>query len=232
MQTIPQTAKTIVQCDGPLPESLRNAINTVLIKPANKLKRWQRALLINPDEEKNRSRYIKSEFKPIVLNTLILCYLVGDAGKVRELFTALIEGEKRQIINAARSIIEHRYEQQFSEFFCLGVVREHLNPIIMTIQNHAWDPMTEELPSPFSTGDLRPIALIYGQNIPWADYHQRYEKALEAYTAEQLNTAKERLMSLQADAVVRLPIVSMLLNQITSRIDAADNYFNYLQKNL
>ena len=231
MQTIPQTAKSILQCSGPIPEPLRNALSTVFLKPSNKLKKWQKNVLLNPDENNKTPRYLKAGLKPAVHNALTLCFLLEDSGKVRQLFNYILEGGSSPTEQLIK-IIQQRAEMQFSEFFCLGIVRENLAPVIAQIQNKDWNPLTEALPSPFSTDDLTPLALIYAQKIPWAEYHQRYSAALVEYEAKRLDKAQSILDELEREAVIRLPVVTTLHRQIQARQQSAENYFEYLQKNL
>lgn len=231
-KTIPQTAKSLIGSKTAIPESLRHELNNVFIKPA-KLKQWQIGLFTNSNSLDAGKRTLQAQYKPAVSNAIILCYLLGDSGKVRNLFHAQITGGNRdKRVAECLALLEKRYELQFSEFFCLGIVQENLEPIMELILLAEWNPLEDELPSPFSTNDLYPISLIYGEKISWSNYHQNYSAALSLYEAGKFLDARKGLEELEAEAVIRLPIVSALLKQLEFRLNEAESYFEYLQKNL
>ncbi len=232
MQTIPQVIKA--ELESSVPDALRSAVTAIFLKPGarrSKLQKWQTYLISNPEVGERKARYIKPKYKPAIYNAMVLCYLMSNTGKVRNLFNNLLEGKKKPIEEAI-NIIEERFQQQFSEFFCLGIVQESLEPIIQKIQDETWKPLTERLPCPFSSGNLKSLAPLYGKNIPWSEYHSTYSKALKEYQNNRLDIASELLQTLESEAVIRLPIVTTLLKQIQLKIDTSQQYFEYLQENL
>jgi len=233
LKTIPQTAKSIIGSKTAIAESLRNELNNVFIRPAKGLKKWQLGLFTQSDSPDTVKRTLQSKYKPAVSNAIILCYLLGDSGKVRNLFHAQITGDRRdKLVAEYLALIQKRYELQYSEFFCLGIVQENLEPIMESLQCEKWNPLLDKLSSPFFTGNLHPIAWIYGEQIHWSDYHQKYDAALSLYEKGKLTEAKKILHELEAKAVIRLPVVSTLLRQLEFRLSEAESYFEYLQKNL
>jgi len=229
MKTIP---KIIEDFTGARVEnSLRLSVTAVFLKPTNKLF-WQKKVFSSTDGFENKRHYIKPEFFNAIWNAIVLCYLAGNSGKVRGFFDAHIGNSNSKNTEDVLSLIEKRYEQQFAQFFCLGVVPESLSSVIEKLKDESWQPLTERLPSPFISGNLEPVAILYGDNVPWVDYHRRYSEALVAYEAHELDRAELLLAALEREAALRLPLVSLLLKQVRRRKAQSNDYFDYLQQAL
>lgn len=206
------------------------AVTAVFLKPKGKLKRWQKDVILNHDATGKTPREVNPDLKPAIYNATLLYYLIDDSNKVRELFSAVVE--KRIKGNEDWfTTIQQRYDSQFSEFFCLGVVQEKLDDILEQIKTPSWNPLTDKLPSPFGEGSLHSIALLYDKAIPWPDYYARFKDASELFKQGKLNYAEKILNSLEREAVIRLPAAAALQRQIQSQMHEAESYFSYLQKN-
>ena len=211
------------------PEKLRVAVTAVFLKPTGKLEGWQKSVIVNYDAIGKTPREVNPELKPAIYNAIVLYYLIDDSKKVRELFSTIIEKRVRGDENWFTTIRE-RYDSQFAEFFCLGVVREKLNEILAQIRTPSWNPLRDMLPSPFGEGSLHSIALLYDKAIPWSDYYSTYQQASELFQQGKLNDAEQILNTLEQEAVVRLPTAEALQHQIQKKIQATESYFSYLQK--
>jgi len=229
METIPQVIKSYLGTRPP--DSLRLAVTAVFLKPKESLKNWQTGIMSNLKGPEVTAHYVDRKFRPAILNAMILCHLIGNSGKVREFFEASIRGNSKKN-DQKISTIRDRYESHFSEFFCLGIVPETLNQIVAQLQDPNWNPLTQELSCPFKEGSFRPLALLYGKLIPWTEYHAKYDQAYKMYQSGQLEEAEKLLSNLESSAIVRLPIATSLRQQLQSKLNASESYFNYLQKNL
>lgn len=211
------------------PEKLRLAITAVFLKPTGMLESWQKSVILNHDAAGKAPREVNPDFKPAIYNATILYYLIFDSKKVRDLISAVIEKRVRGNEDWFTTIRE-RYNSQFAEFFCLGVIQENLHEIMEQIKSPTWNPLTDKLPSPFGEGSLHSIALLYDKAIPWPDYYARFKEASELFKQGKLNDAEKILNSLEREAVIRLPAAAALQRQIQGKMQEAESYFSYLQK--
>jgi hypothetical protein len=199
------------------------------------------------DKNKFRKRVIKtikegdSPAKYIVMpdkgnaiyNTLCLLYLIGT-GETKKLFqhyeATIFRPEKRNF-----SILKKQTDQQYLEFFCLGIVRENIDKIIECLCSVEFDLFTDKLPSPFSNSsgneyNIMPILNLYGQVIPWKEYMVSYEKAEAFFIKKDYQQAKEVLKTLENKALLRLPVVESLNKKIKIQEDESKEAWEYFQK--
>ena len=176
---------------------------------------------------------VNPESKNAIYNALCLLYLIGT-GETKKLFR---QYEKNRLTPKKRdfSVLTKQTEQQYLEFFCLGVVRENIDKILACLRSTEFDLFTDKLPSPFSSSDknkydLSPMLKLYGQVIPWQEYMTQYEKAEAFFLKKEYAQAKEILFTLEQEALIRLPVVNVLNKKIKAEETEATEAFDYLQK--
>ena len=73
---------------------------------------------------------------------------------------------------------------------------------------------------------------LYGQVIPWQEYMPQYEKAEVLFLKKEYTQAKEILLTLEQEALIRLPVVNVLNKKIKAEEAEAIEAFDYFQKTL
>lgn len=218
-----------------LPDSIRRPLNTIFAKKSG-------ANLYRPKIICEKTKGIPQNKHPIlkgrrnsVRNILCIWYLLnGDTKKTKEFLQSY-----------AKSGMTEKYEQEFLElanqqyleFFCLGVVRENIHEIIEALKSSEFDLFRDKLPSPFFSNqndpsDISPILIAYSQVIPWEYYMGRYEEAERFFSDKHYEKAKEVLRKLEEDAVIRLPVVEALNKKIKAIEAETDEAWKYFQKML
>ena len=218
-----------------LPDSIRIPLNTIFAKKSG-------ANLYRPKIVCEKTKGIPQNKHPIlkgrrnsVRNILCIWYLLnGDTKKTKEFLqsyakSGMTEKYDQELLELAN--------QQYLEFFCLGVVRENVYEIIEALNSSEFDLFRDKLPSPFFSNqndpsDISPILTAYSQVIPWEDYMGRYEEAEHFFGDKQYEKAKEVLHKLEEDAVIRLPVVEALNKKIKAIEAEAEEAWNYFQKML
>lgn len=218
-----------------LPDSIRIPLNTIFAKKSG-------ASLYRPKIICEKTKGIPQNKHPIlkgrrnsVRNILCIWYLLnGDTKKTKEFLQSYAKSGMTEIYEQE---LQELANQQYLEFFCLGVVRENIHEIIETLKSSEFDLFRDKLPSPFFSNqqdpsDISPILIAYSQDIPWEDYMSRYKEAEFNFSEKRCKKAKEVLRKLEEDAVIRLPVVEALNKKIKAIEAETDEAWEYFQKML
>ncbi len=216
----------------PLPEAIRNCLNTIFTKKANA--NLYRPKVINEKVigQKQNKHPIKSGKKNFVYNVLVIWYLLNsDTGKAKSLLQEY--GKLGKCVETLNELIELT-KQQYLEFFCLGVVRENVQQVIECLKSSDFDLFTTKLPSPFlynKTGksDISPMLSIYAEDIPWESYMAQYQLAEDFFNNKNYIKAKETLIYLEKIAVVRLPVIEAFNTKISAVESETKEAWDYFQ---
>jgi len=216
-----------------LPTSIRDALNTIFTKPSN-AQHYRKKIICqkSPGEKQNKHPIIKGR-RHCVRNILIIWYLLGGNTKKTKCF--LQDYAQKKTFEETLTELVDLTTKQYLEFFCFGVVRDKVQAVIECLKSPEFDLFTQKLPTPFSvssesSSDIYPILQIHSQDIPWEYYMQQYqlaEKHVEERTFEQ---AKNILSDLEAEAIIRLPIVEALNRKIAAEEIEAKEAWDYFQK--
>ncbi len=218
-----------------LPDSIRIPLNTIFAKKSGaNLYRTKIVCEKTKGIPQNKHPILKGR-RNSVRNILCIWYLLnGDTKKTKEFLqsyakSGMTEKYEQELLELAN--------QQYLEFFCLGVVRENVYEIIEALNSSEFDLFRDKLPSPFFSNqndpsDISPILTAYSQVIPWEDYMGRYEEAERFFGDKQYEKAKEVLHKLEEDAVIRLPVVEALNKKIKAIEAEANEAWEYFQKML
>lgn len=218
-----------------LPERIRNALNTIFTKEDGAS--LYRSKIIGESHDhitQNKYPIIKGR-RYSVRNILCVWYLLnGDTGKTKAFLQSYA---KSGMTSKFEKMLLELANQQYLEFFSLGVVRENIHEIIEALKSDEFDLFTDKLPSPFFSNhddpsDISPILIAYSQDIPWENYMSRYEDAEFNFNEKRYDKAKEILHKLEEDAVIRLPVVEALNKKIKAIEAEAEEAWNYFQKML
>jgi len=226
--------------DCSLPKELNVALQNIFTKvrdndTPDKNRFRQRVILVEKFGDSPAKYTVKNEAKHSIYNALCLLYLMGT-GETKKLFqhyeATRLTPEKRKF-----SSLTKKTDEQFLAFFCLGVVRENIDKILACLCSTEFDLFTDKLPSPFSSSDknkydLSPMLKLYGQVIPWQEYMPQYEKAEVLFLKKEYTQAKEILLTLEQEALIRLPVVNVLNKKIKAEEAEAIEAFDYFQKTL
>lgn len=168
-----------------------------------------------------------------IYNALCLIYLIG-AGNTKLLFQSYYNYKK---LNRAcdTSKLEEQTEQQYLEFFCLGLVRDKIDEIVECIHSSSFDLFTDKLPSPFSATsenryDISPLLSLFDKSIPWKDYMEQYQIAEELFFNKKYLLARDALKSLEQNALLRLPVIESLNRKIDAEEEEHREAWDYFQK--
>lgn len=169
-----------------------------------------------------------------IYNALCLIYLIG-AGDTRLLFQSYYKYQKQLNKICDTSKLEKQTEQQYLEFFCLGVVRERVDEIVECIHSDKFDLFTDKLPSPFSGAskenyDISPLMSLFDKPIPWEFYMEQYQIAEEFFLNKKHTQARIVLKSLEQQALLRLPVVESLNRKIKAEEKEQKDAWDYFQK--
>jgi len=218
-----------------LPDSIRIPLNTIFAKKSG-------ANLYRPKIICEKTNGIPQNKHPIlkgrrhsVRNILCIWYLLnGDTKKTKAFLQSYAKSGMTEIFE--QELLELA-NQQYLEFFCLGVVRENIHEIIETLKSSEFDLFKDKLPSPFFSNhddpyDMSPILVAYSQVIPWEDYMGRYGEAERFFGDKQYEKAKEVLRKLEEDAVIRLPVVEALNKKVRAIEVESEEAWEYFQKML
>lgn len=216
----------------PLPEAIRNCLNTIFTKKAKA--NFYRPKVINENVigQKQNKHPIRLGKKNFVYNVLVIWYLLNsDTGKAKSL---LQEYGKYGKCNETLNELIQLTNQQYLEFFCLGVIRENVQQVIECLTSSNFDLFTKKLPSPFSTNktrkfDISPILSIYTEDIPWESYMTQYQLAESFFDNKNYLKAKETLLRLEKIAVIRLPVIEALNRKISAIEDETNEAWDYFQ---
>lgn len=216
----------------PLPEAIRNCLNTIFTKKANA--NLYRPKVINEKVfgQKQNKHPIKLGKKNFVYNVLVIWYLLNsDTGKAKSLLQEY--GKLGKCVETLNELIELT-KQQYLEFFCLGVVRENVQQVIECLKSSDFDLFTTKLPSPFiyyKTGksDISPMLSIYAEDIPWESYMTQYQLAEDFFNNKNYIKAKETLTHLEEIAVIRLPVIEALNTKISAVETETKEAWDYFQ---
>ena len=216
----------------PLPEAIRNCLNTIFTKKANA--NLYRPKVINEKVigQKQNKHPIKLGKKNFVYNVLVIWYLLNsDTGKAKSLLQEY--GKLGKCVDTLNELIELT-KQQYLEFFCLGVVRENVQQVIECLKSSDFDLFTKKLPSPFlynKTGksDISPMLSIYAEDIPWESYMTQYQLAEDFFNNKNYIKAKETLTHLEKIAVIRLPVIEALNTKISAVETETKEAWDYFQ---
>lgn len=216
----------------PLPEAIRNCLNTIFTKKANA--NLYRPKVINEKVigQKQNKHPIKLGKKNFVYNVLVIWYLLNsDTGKAKSLLQEY--GKLGKCVDTLNELIELT-KQQYLEFFCLGVVRENVQQVIECLKSSDFDLFTKKLPSPFlynKTGksDISPMLSIYAEDIPWESYMTQYQLAEDFFNNKNYIKAKETLTHLEKVAVIRLPVIEALNTKISAVETETKEAWDYFQ---
>ena len=212
-----------------LPKELNVALQNVFTKTRDgdtvDKNKFRKRVIKTIKEGDSPAKYIVMPDKGnAIYNTLCLLYLIGT-GETKKLFqhyeATSSRPEKRNF-----SILKKQTDQQYLEFFCLGIVRENIDKIIECLCSVEFDLFTDKLPSPFSNSsenkyNIMPILNLYGHVIPWKEYMESYEKAEALFTNKDYKQAKE---------VLKLPVVESLNKKIKDQEDESKEAWEYFQK--
>tara|TARA_R110000764_G_scaffold219056_2_gene306684 strand:+ start:510 stop:1250 length:741 start_codon:yes stop_codon:yes gene_type:complete len=221
-----------------LPKELNVALQNVFTKTRDgdtvDKNKFRKRVIKTIKEGDSPAKYIVMPDKGnAIYNTLCLLYLIGT-GETKKLFqhyeATSSRPEKRNF-----SILKKQTDQQYLEFFCLGVVRENIDKIIECLCSVEFDLFTDKLPSPFSNlakskYDLTPMLNLYGQVIPWNEYIESYENAEAFFAKKDYQQAKKVLKNLEHTALLRLPVIESLNKKIKAQEDESKEAWEYFQK--
>tara|TARA_R110001599_G_scaffold82854_2_gene222838 strand:- start:31272 stop:32012 length:741 start_codon:yes stop_codon:yes gene_type:complete len=214
-----------------LPEPIRSSLNTIFTKKSNANLYRPKAINEKVIGQKQNKHPIQLGKKNIVYNVLVIWYLFNsDTGKTKSL---LQEYAKFGICNETLSELIELTKKQYLEFFCLGVIRENVQQIIVCLKSPSFDLFTEKLPSPFSSNksssnDISPMLVFYSEDVPWESYMTHYKLAEDFFENKNYVKAKETLLNLEAIAVIRLPVIEALnkkINAVELETKEAWDYF-------
>lgn len=216
-----------------LPDPIRNALNTIFTKKDG-------ANLYRPKIVNEKITGIRQNKHPLIIgkrnavrNILCIWYLLnGHTGVTKSFLQEYVKtGMTQKWIDELLELAN----QQYLEFFCLGVVRENIQKIIEQLNSDEFDLFTDKLFSPFSVNkndpfDITPMLVMYSQEIPWEEYLNRYKKAEIHFNDKQYKQAKEELIELEKLAVIRLPVVEALNKNIQAMEAETAEAWEYFQK--
>ncbi|MDO6569011.1 hypothetical protein Q4561_18205 [Alteromonas sp. 1_MG-2023] len=233
IQTFVDIAKSCLEADQ-LPEPIRIALYTILTKKTSASKSYHH-IVINENVRgvpKNKSPLNKGK-RDSIRNILILWYLFGaDTNKTKSFLSAYAE---RRSLSSSIKELEKLANKQYLEFFCLGVVRENVESIIDKLTSSEFNLFEQKLPSPFFTTkktpyDISPMRKLFSQEIPWQDYMERYKQADALFNEKKYSDAKQILIKLEQDTIVRLPVIESLNKNIKAQEDEALEAWEYFNK--
>ncbi|MBU2925809.1 hypothetical protein Q4530_01100 [Colwellia sp. 1_MG-2023] len=221
-----------------LPKSIHDALNNVLTKThktQNLDKVKFRSEIVNrkaADETTTKYPIIKGRTNSIY-NILILIYLIGTNGTKELLQSYYLY--KHQIDDQFLNKLFEQTKKQYLEFFCLGVVRENIDKIIGCFKSSDFNLFEDKLPSPFSSdpskfNDISPMLKLFSQDIPWEYYMEEYQKAENLFLGKNYIEAKAILQSLNKEALIRLPVIEVLIRKINVEESESKEAWDYLKK--
>jgi hypothetical protein len=221
-----------------LPKSIHDALNNVLTKThktQNLDKVKFRSKIVNrkaADELTTKYPVIKGRENSIY-NILILLYLVGTSG-AKELFQSYYK-DKYLIDDKSLNKLLEQTKKQYLEFFCLGVVRENIDKIIGSFKSANFNLFEDPLPSPFfsdenKVDDISPMLKLFNQEVPWEFYMKEYQKAESLFLQKNYIEAKAVLQYLEKEALIRLPVIEVLIRKINAEEYESKEAWDYFQK--
>ncbi|MFT4927662.1 MAG: hypothetical protein ACI8WB_003775, partial [Phenylobacterium sp.] len=163
--------------DTALPTKIHNALQSIFTKDGGDKTKYQKEVVISTQVVEHQKHYVIKGQSNAIYNALVLFYLLGT-GETKKLLHHFHEVRK---LNKKPdfSILRKQSDQQYLEFFCLGVQRKKIEQIEQCLESSDFDLFRQKLPSPFFGGlqdsyDITPLLKLYDNKIPWQDYMSRY----------------------------------------------------------
>lgn len=224
----------------PLPEKIRNLLNTVLIKEDKKI--TFRSQLLDTTQSNGGSRKpshsIKQGKEATVYNTLIFLALI-DSTKTRELLENCFNREKIKCLEFKSSLNQllQISTNNWPRLFCLGINEQSLDTLKSQLLDSSFDVFSNKLDSPFTATDNKNnqktraiLSANFDENMPWPKYQQTCKDANELFQQNKINEAQQLLLNLQQETPIVLPQAAVLLNVIEQKIAEAKEAADYIKK--
>lgn len=228
-------AKNALKTDT-LPDPIRNALYTIITKKTQATSALRaRLIAAEISHGTNTSVRLRKGTRPFVTNALILWYLFNDdTTKTKSFLCKYAKGKVDQpLLNKLKRLAD----EQYLEFFCLGIVRESIPLIIKKLEDTDFNLFTTKLPSPFNSDtkdpfDITPMLYLYNQTIPWQTYMETYQLAEKRFSEKRYQDARNTLKRLEKTAVIRLPVIENLNRNIREIERENQQAWDYFQKML